>query len=229
MSVNVSRGAWSVPLLAIVLVFAAVCVLLDLPSASATAPLALVVGCLLMVVFATAPLFVAKGSRGSYLLTAGTSTYVGLLCLLTAALTLVAALAGAGTGVILAGALVLLAAYLLPMAIVRPVTENIQAQATAQSRSDALRAQTVARIDALIRAERDLGRRRSLDRARDVALSLTGESRPDLVSYDSAIERQVSNIERLCSTGSGPQEIDACVAELARAVAVRNESLKLRS
>ena len=112
---------------------------------------------------------------------------------------------------------------------VRPVTENIQAQATAQSRSDALRAQTVARIDALIRAERDLGRRRSLDRARDVALSLTGESRPDLVSYDSAIERQVSNIERLCSTGSGPQEIDACVAELARTVAVRNESLKLRS
>lgn len=228
MSVNVSRGAWSALPLGIVLVFAVVCVLLDLPGVSATAPLALFVGCLLMVVFATAPLFVAKG-RGSYLLTAGTSAYAGALYLLAAALTLVAALAGTGVGIILAGALVLLAAYILPMAVVRPVTEDIQARSAAQAQSDALRAQTIARIDALIRAERDLGRRRSLDRARDVALSLTGESRPDLVSYDSAIERQVSTIERLCSTGSGPQEIDACVAELARAVAVRNESLKLRS
>ena len=228
MSVNASRGAWSVPLLVIVFVFALVCVLLGLPSASETAPLALGVGCLLMAAYATAPLFVAKG-RASYLLTAGTSTYVGVLCLLTAALTLVAALTGAGVGIILAGALVLLAAYLLPMAAVRPVTQNIQAQAVAQAQSDALRAQTTARIDALIRAERDPGRRRALDRARDVTLSLTGESRPDLVSYDNAIGRQVSNIEQLCSTGSGPEEIDACVAELARLVAVRNESLKLRS
>lgn len=228
MSANASRGVWSVPLLAIVFVFALVCVLLGLPSASETAPLALAIGCLLMAAYATAPLFVAKG-RASYLVTAGTSTYVAALCLLTAALTLVAALTGAGLGIILAGALVLLAAYLLPMAAVRPTTQNIQAQAAAQAQNDALRAQTTARIDALIRAERDPGRLRALDRVRDVALSLTGESRPDLISYDNAIEHLVGSIERLCSTGSGPEEIDACVAELARVAAVRNESLKLRS
>ena len=228
MSVNASRGAWSVPLLVIVFVFALVCILLGLPSASETAPLALGVGCLLMAVYAAAPLFVAKG-RASYLLTAGTSTYVAVLCLLTAALTLVAALTGAGLGTILAVALVLLAAYLLPMVAVRPATQTIQAHSAMQAQSDALRAQTAARIDALIRAERDPGRLRALDRARDVTLSLTGESRPDLISYDSAIEHLVSSIERLCSTGSGPEEIDACVTELARVVAVRNESLKLRS
>ena len=228
MSVNASRGAWSVPLLVSVCVFALVCVLLGLPSVSETAPLALGVGCLLMAAYATAPLFVARG-RTSYLLTAGTSAYVAVLCLLTAALTLVAALTGAGLGTILAGALVLLAAYLLPMAAVRPASQGIQARSAKQAQNDALRAQTTARIDALIRAERDPGRLRALDRARDVALSLTGESRPDLVSYDNAVEQLVGNIERLCSTGSGPEEIDACVAELARAIAVRNESLKLRS
>ena len=55
MSVNASRGAWSVPLLVIVFVFALVCVLLGLPSASETAPLALGVGCLLMAVWAARP------------------------------------------------------------------------------------------------------------------------------------------------------------------------------
>lgn len=228
MPVNTSRGTWSVLPLGVVFVFALACVLLGLPSASETAPLALVAGCLVMAVYATAPLFVASG-RASYQLTAGTSTYVGVLYLLTAALTLVAALAGTGAGIILAGALVLLAAYLLPMAAARPVTEDIEARAVAQARNDALRSQTIARIDALIRAERDLARLRALDRARDVALSLTGESRPDLISYDNAIERQVAHIEQLCSAGSGPEEIAACVTELARVVAARNESLKLRT